>query len=186
MWKTLVLLASTGLVCLALLGCTGDPSNEMLAPVPGELTPDRLASKSKTTSIRITVPAQMGLNPALVPPVSTLRWAAERTKWVRWILVSTVDFDSDWEAAETYIRENPDAPEWSGWQRYKPRKNEGTYWQTPPLDFGPYVFAVQSEGPSGDTTDIVLGQTVVRLLVSNRTTEPGTGGDTPSRIKPLD
>ena len=159
-------------VCLSMLGCTEDPPTRMLAPGSDGLKADKLTKPTKVTSIRITIPRPTGLNPALLPPISTIQWVAERTKRVRWILLSTLDFDQSWVETEAYIRDNQDAPEWSEWHKYKPHKSEGTSWQTPPLDFGPYVFAVQARGPGHVVTDIALGQSMVRLLISNRMTGP--------------
>jgi hypothetical protein len=92
---------------------------------------------------------------------------------VRWILVDTDWHDGSWNETLDYIRNNPNAPEWSSWYFYDAPNDSGKFWTTPPLDFGQYVFAVH-----GKTIDGVVGEefdfirNARRLLVSPRTTGP--------------
>ncbi|UCH83080.1 MAG: hypothetical protein JSW50_11480 [Candidatus Latescibacterota bacterium] len=159
-------------VCLFVIGCTEEPPDELLTPDLGGVSASRMAKPDKLPSVYITLPLPTGLNPALVPPVFYVLWEAQRTKSVRWILINAADFNDSWLEAEEYIRNNPDAPEWSEWTRYKPKKDQGDAYYPPPQDFGRYVFAVQAKSPPGDTTDIIRGVNMARLLVSQRTTGP--------------
>jgi len=101
----------------------------------------------------ITVPAVSGLNPVNVPPITTFRWGtwsghADPAEYRR-ILVSTTGFGGSFSATEDYIRNNRGAPEWSSWMEYSP-PDVGTYWTTPPMSAGYYVFAVQGRDASGE------------------------------------
>ncbi len=165
-------LITIAVACLTVIGCTEDPPDNILIPDLDALNAEKLAKPEKMPSVQITLPVPTGLNPALVPPVFHVDWTAEKTKYVRWILVSTAAFGDSWLATEEYIRNNADAPEWSEWTKYKPNKDEGEAYYPPPQDFGPYVFAVQAMSPPGDVTDIVRGVNMARLLVSQRTTGP--------------
>lgn len=158
--------------CIAFSGCGEEPPEDFLAPDTGGLMEAGMVKLEKQPTVVITLPRPTGLNPALVPPIFHVDWRAEKTKYVRWILLSTLDFGGSWTATEDYIRSNPDAPEWSDWIKYKPKKNEGTSYYPPPQDFGQYVFAVQAKNPQGDATDIVFGKNMVRLLVSRHSTGP--------------
>jgi hypothetical protein len=57
-------------------------------------------------------------------------------------------FGGIWSMAIQYIRNVPDAPEWSPWQPYDP-PGAGTSWTTPPMEYGPFVFAVQGRDSAG-------------------------------------
>ncbi|NIO29265.1 MAG: hypothetical protein GTO29_12015 [Candidatus Latescibacteria bacterium] len=132
--------------------------------------------EDQTTFLEVTIPVYSGLNPALVPPITTIRWqtihGAQHPDSVQWMMISTKPFDDSWNETLEYIRTNPDAPEWSPWHPYDPANDIGTSWTTPPQDFGAYVFAVH--GKKGD----IVGQefdwvrNVRRIIVSRRTTGP--------------
>ncbi|UCG52273.1 MAG: hypothetical protein JSW58_01580, partial [Candidatus Latescibacterota bacterium] len=114
--------------------------------------------------VDVTVPANTGRYPARVPPITTFRWVGEDyigeltetqdPAAVRWILLSTVPFGESSDDALQYIRDNPDAPEWSEWRDYDAPDGSGTSWATPPLDFGTYVFAVQVVDEAGAVSPV--------------------------------
>jgi len=117
-----------------------------------------------------------------LPPVTTLRWTAtdyidnidtkQDPDSVRRILVNAADFNDDTDTALAYIRENPDAPEWSAWIDYKAPGDEGTSWSPPPLAPGMYVFAVQALDEAGAVTPVFDGEKNVRII---QITDEGTG-----------
>ncbi|MEE9269671.1 MAG: hypothetical protein V3V49_05350, partial [Candidatus Krumholzibacteria bacterium] len=73
--------------------------------------------------VTVLTPLSVGLTIALVPPIPTFRWVAQdfigdRTQTqdpdsVRSILIGTGMFGGDWNAAMAFIRDNPDAPDWT-------------------------------------------------------------------------
>jgi len=150
--------------------------------------PTHISFTSRTLSpiIEVTVPRQVGLNAALVPPITTFQWSAkdfisteveeQEPDSVRWIVVSTIPFrgaGDEWAATLKYIRENPDAPEWSDWHYYKAPNDSGKSWTSPPLDLGPYMFAVQAQDEAGAVTPVFdEASNVRRLLISTRSTGP--------------
>lgn len=175
-----VLLVTVALACLTVLGCTEDPPRGILAPDADGVSAGKTAAGGKpdmTPVVRITLPLPRA-NPAVVPPVFHVDWAASdaksaRTKSVRWIIVNTERFGGSYAATEEYIRSNPDAPEWFEWVRYNPRLDQGTSYSPPPMDSGTsHVFAVQACSPSGDVTELVNGENTVRLAVADYATGP--------------
>jgi hypothetical protein len=126
--------------------------------------------------LEITIPFANGLNPAARTPVATYEWrtlpGSPDPVEVRWIMVPTVEHNNDFNETEDYIRNNPDAPEWSPWTPYSP-PSTGTSWTSPPLDLGLYVFAVQGKDGSGVVGgDFTLDRNMRRVLISNRSTGP--------------
>jgi hypothetical protein len=116
-----------------------------------------------------------------VPAIATYRWTArdfvnsdieiQDPDSVRYILVA-VD-GSDYEEGMDYIRENPNAPEWSEWKNYRARNDSGKFWTTPPTDFGTYVFAVQAKDEAGAVTPVFdPKENVRRVRVSPRSSGP--------------
>jgi len=134
------------------------------------------ASVAFAQFIEITLPVETGLDPALVPPITTYRWetaaGSSDPDSVRWIVVLRDESDT-WEQAEDYIRNNPDAPEWSDWHYYRAPDDSGKFWVTPPMDFGYYVFAVHGKDADGNVGTVFdLTSNMRRMLVSTRTTGP--------------
>jgi hypothetical protein len=133
--------------------------------------------------IDVRIPTYNGFNPALVPPISKFTWDAKdyldnvrvsmEPDSVRWILVPRLQDDLDWQATLKYIRQNPNAPEWSEWVDYRAPLEAGKSWTTPPLDFGGYMFAVQAKDEAGAVTPVFdERRNVRRIQVSRRTTGP--------------
>jgi len=125
----------------------------------------------------------VGTNPSLVPPISTFRWLGkdfisnerqvQDPDSVRWIMVSTGAFGDSWLNTLTYIRTNPDAPEWSDWHFYRAPGDTGKTWTTRPLEFGAYIFAVQVKDEAGAVSAVFdEARNVRRILVSQRVTGP--------------
>lgn len=131
--------------------------------------------------VTILVPRSAGLTPALVPSITTYSWSARdfvnteqeilEPDSVRYILRSVEG--NDFIGAIDYIRQHPHAPEWSDWLFYRAPNDAGKSWTTPPIDYGPYVFAVQAMDEAGAVTP-VFDETynVRRVRVSNRSTGP--------------
>ncbi len=142
--------------------------------------------------LEITIPLQNGLNPATRPPVATYQWqtiaGSPDPAEVRWMMISAIPFNDNYHQTEEYIRNNPDAPEWSSWQTYAPPA--GTSWTSPPMDFGRYVFAVQGRDGSGNAElDFSLDRNIRRVMVATRSTGPyfkvkGTGIDSVITTQP--
>ena len=121
-------------------------------------------------SLYVTVPAASGFNETWVPPITTYRWTTigghPNPAEVRQILVNTAGFEGDWAATQDYIRNNPNAPEWSPWQSYSP-PSTGTYWTTPWQPGGYYVFAVQGRDELGNEEpnfDLLLNMRRIRVI----------------------
>lgn len=100
-------------------------------------------------------PACRRAQPGLRTPITTYQWqtlsGVPDPAEFRFILLAGNEIlADDYPTIEDYIRNNPDAPQWSPWQAYGPST---TSWTTPPLDFGPYVFAVQGRDADGNRCD---------------------------------
>jgi len=116
--------------------------------------------------------------------VSAQRWPDATYEWqtapgsadpaeVRWIMVNRADHGDDYAQAEEYIRNNPDAPEWSPWQTYAP-PTTGTSWTSSNLDWGHHVFAVHGRDINGNTdTEFVWWRNLKRITITPNTTGPG-------------
>jgi len=120
---------------------------------------------------------------AQVPSVTTFQWTGkdfvsttaqeQEPDSVRHILVGTAKFQQNFEFTEEYIRTHPDAEEWSDWEYYRAPGDTGKFWTTPPLDFGPYVFAVQVKDEAGAVSPVFdLNKNMRRVRVSTRSTGP--------------
>jgi hypothetical protein len=140
-------------------------------------------ARTLSPEIDVRIPTYNGFNPALVPPISKFTWDAKdyvddvRTSQepdsVRWILMPRLEGDVNWQKTLTYIRQNPNAPEWSEWVDYRAPLEAGKSWTTPPLDFGGYMFAVQAKDEAGAVTPVFdERRNVRRIQVSQRTTGP--------------
>jgi len=144
-----------------------------------------LSSATQVHYLEITIPLQIGLNPAMRPPVATYEWqtiaGSPDPAEYRWMMISAIPFNNNYHQTEEYIRNNPDAPEWSSWQTYAPPI--GTFWTSPVMDYGRYVFAVQGRDGGGIAeTDFSLDRNIRRIMVATRLTGPyfkvkGTGID---------
>jgi hypothetical protein len=98
---------------------------------------------------------------------------SQEPDFVRWILVPRFEGDYNWHKTLTYIRQNPDAPEWSEWVDYQAPDDAGKSWTTPPLDFGGYMFAVQAKDEAGAVTPVFDERRNVRKIqVGRRPTGP--------------
>ncbi|MCK4774307.1 MAG: hypothetical protein KAT30_05960, partial [Candidatus Krumholzibacteria bacterium] len=137
-------------------------------------------SSTISPEVYISTPRRTGVSPATMPPVITFEWIArdmdsekEEPDSVRWILLNTLPFNHDWFATRDYIRNNPDAPEWSGWHYYDSRADSGRSWTTDPLAFGDYVFAAQAKDEAGAVTPVFdLAQNLRRVFVMDISSGP--------------
>ena len=136
---------------------------------------------SPTVFVKIPIPS--GLRAAEVPPITTFQWTAtdyvgtitqvQDPDSVRHILVPTAQFNNQWDATLQYIRENPDAEEWSDWQYYRAPDDSGKFWTSRPLDFGRYYFAAQAKDEAGAVSPVFdLAKNVRRVLVGPRQAGP--------------
>jgi len=132
-------------------------------------------------SVRVTVPNQFGLTPALIPSIATYRWEAvdfinstvEVTipDSVRYVLhaIEGNDFDGGFR----WLHENIDDPTWSDWLYYSAPNDSGKFWTTPPVDFGTYVFGIQAKDEAGAVTPVFdEAANARRIRVSRRSTGP--------------
>jgi hypothetical protein len=126
--------------------------------------------------LEITNPPHFGLTPSDVSPVYTYEWrtlagSADPAE-MRLIFLSTQPFNSSYAATLAYIRQTPDAPEWSPWMPYSP-PNVGTSWTSPPMEFGGYVLAVQGRDAMGVVEpEIDETRNAVRLRIAMRVNGP--------------
>ncbi|MCZ6765294.1 MAG: hypothetical protein O7D32_00035, partial [bacterium] len=73
--------------------------------------------------LEVTLPTQIGLNPALRAPIATYEWQTlpgnPDPVEMRRMMLDTTPFGfgggDEWLNALDYIRDNPDAPEWTEW-----------------------------------------------------------------------
>jgi hypothetical protein len=148
----------------------------MIPPVMFAICPFEASAQTPFRFLEVTVPHRTGLNPAVRTPVATYEWqtlpGSPDPVEVRSIMVPVVEHNSSWNQTEDYVRNNPDAPEWSAWHPYAP-PSTGTSWTSPPMDLGPYVFAVQGrDADSNSGGDFDLDWNMRRISVSNRITGP--------------
>ena len=141
-------------------------------------------SQTLSPIVDVTVPTTSAFNPADVPPISTFQWVArdyvnslreaQEPDSVRHILVSIKQFNGSWGAALDYIRNTPDAPEWSEWKYYKAAGDSGKFWTTPALELkNSFLFAVQAKDEAGAVTPVFdEDRNVRRISVSERSTGP--------------
>jgi hypothetical protein len=138
-------------------------------------------SSTVSPEVYISTPRRTGVSPAIMPSVITFEWIArdsdsekQEPDSVRWILLNTLRFESDWSLARDYIRDNPNAPEWSNWHFYNSRLDSGRSWTTEPaLAFGDYVFAGQAKDEAGAVTPVFdLDWNVRRVFVTDVTAGP--------------
>jgi hypothetical protein len=131
-------------------------------------------ARTLSPTVDITMPPYLGFEPARMPVISTFRWTAtdyiddittkQEPDSIRTILVNRSLFDDDWGKTIEYIRENPDAPEWSVWRDYQAPFDEGKSWTTPPLDRGMYIFAAQAKDEAGAVTPVFDERRNVRRI----------------------
>jgi hypothetical protein len=126
--------------------------------------------------VEITSPLAFELTPADVPSVWTYEWktvdGSEDPAEVRFVLLSTRNFNNSYFATIQYLRSYPDAPEWSPWTTYLP-PDIGTAWTSPPMDFGQYVFAVQGRDANGVAEPLLEEpRNVRRVRIAPRQTGP--------------
>ena len=129
-----------------------------------------------TPVVEILIPDPDGLNPGLVPPISQFTFvasdpdnAAENLS-VRWAMVDTREFDENWVATIDYLRKDPSVlslygkttadaeAEWSAWVPYQSDAPGALGYMAismGPLDYGPYIFAVQTRDPCGGFMEVL-------------------------------
>ena len=147
-------------------------------------------SRTISPEVRITTPdAPLGITPADIPPISTMKWTAtdfvddEFTKQepesVQWALISTTLHGGDYASAIQYLRTPASAPDWYPWSWYRAPQDSGKSWTTPPLEFGNYVFAIRAKDEAGAVTAVLneplvagLPFNVRRLKVAARNSGP--------------
>ncbi len=137
--------------------------------------------------VDIQVPLNRGVQPALVPPISTFRWTAQDKiqdefsvqdpESVQWALVNTIRFagvGDRFAAALDYLNDDSaSADEWSKWVWYGAPQDSGKFWTTPPMPFGDYMFAIRAKDEAGAVTPILDERyNARRVTVSRRSTGP--------------
>lgn len=133
--------------------------------------------------VDILVPRKVGAQPSQTSPITTIKWIGkdfvsselevQDPDSVRWIMVSTAGFDDSWANTIGYIRQHPQAPEWTPWRFYRAPGDSGKSWTTRALDFGAYVFAIQVKDEAGAVSPVFdEDRNLRRMLVSQRLTGP--------------
>lgn len=166
-------------------------------------------SKNLSPVISVTVPRPYGTTSLPVPPVITFRWVGldftgieDETvdpDSVRSILVHTKPFGGSPETTLQYIRDHPQAPEWTDWIAYNAPGDSGRFWRpSAPLSYGTYVFVVQAKDGAGAISpvyDIDKNVRFIRvndkftgpvLLVSNKFMNSVSTTTTETRVTVLD
>jgi len=138
-------------------------------------------ARTLSPEVSIQVPKRNGLNPALVPSITTFRWTAQDyvdnllspqdPDSVQWALVPA---DIGYSQTIDWLRTSPDAESaWKPWVSYKAPQDAGKFWTTNPLDLGPYVFAVRAKDEAGAVTPVLDEiYNVRRVRVSRRSSGP--------------
>jgi hypothetical protein len=138
-------------------------------------------SRTLSPEVTIQVPRRSGLNPALVPAITTFRWVAQDyvdnlltpqdPDSVQWALVSA---GAGYTQTIDWLRTSPDAAAaWGPWVDYKAPEDKGRFWTTNPLDLGPYVFAIRAKDEAGAVTPVLDElYNVRRVRVSRRSSGP--------------
>jgi hypothetical protein len=140
-------------------------------------------ARTLSPTVFVDVPRATGLNPALVPPITTFSWTGkdyvsniqqvQEPDSSRHILLSTKGFGEDWDATLLYIQTTPDDDRWSDWDYYRQPGDTGKFWTSPPLDLGPYIFAIQVKDEAGAVSPVFdLASNTRRVLVGQRATGP--------------
>jgi hypothetical protein len=135
-----------------------------------------LQTSAQPQFLEIVDPPSCSLNPSQVSSVYTYRWqtvagSADPSE-VRFIILNVQDFGGSYLQTLAYIRNSPDAPEWSSWMPYAP-PDVGTSWVSTPLDLGAYLLAVQGRDAMGVVEPTIdEGRNAIRLRNSIRTTGP--------------
>lgn len=132
-------------------------------------------SSAQAQLLEITDPS-CSISPNSVTPVYTYRWrtveGSQDPSEMRFIILNTHVFGDSYNQTLSYIRSNPDAPEWSAWTPYAP-PDVGTSWTSAPLDYGSYVLAVQGRDAQGVADPAIdEGRNAVRLRIAQRVTGP--------------
>jgi len=134
--------------------------------------------------VNIEIPKAGGGVITIVPPVITFRWSArdfvgnrdeaQDPDAVRSIMVNTARFGGRTDLAMDYIRDNPDAEEWTKWYHYNAPGDSGRFWRSSqPLAFGSYMFAVQVKDEVGAISPVFDPSRNMRLVrVDSRITGP--------------
>ncbi|MCH7549624.1 MAG: hypothetical protein IH969_08855, partial [Candidatus Krumholzibacteriota bacterium] len=114
---------------------------------------------------------------------------------VQWALTDTRLLEEDWQATIDFLRKVPSAlqryediklqngeivdgaadsdAQWSPWTYYRAPEDTGKFWTTPPVDVGPYVFAIRAKDEAGAVTPVLdEDENVRRVRVSTRSTGP--------------
>lgn len=141
-------------------------------------------SRTISPEVRITTPrAELGITPADMPPISTIVWTAvdyvddlltkQDPESVQFAMVSTANYGQSYANTITYLRNNPNAPDWMPWVWYRAPLDSGKSWTTPPLEFGDYVFAIRAKDEAGAVTPVLAEPVNVRRLkVASRISGP--------------
>lgn len=138
-------------------------------------------ARTLSPEVNIQIPRQAGLNPALVPPIATFRWTARdfvddmvTIQDPDSVQVAVVKADAGYTATINWMRTDPAAEdEWGPWMYYRAPNDSGKFYTTPPLDLGPYIFAIRAKDEAGAITPVLdEAHNVRRLRVSQRATGP--------------
>jgi len=130
-------------------------------------------SKNLSPVVDLLTPVAAGSDSVVVPPIMTFQWngtdfiqsVAEVDDPVasRWILLGVDTTGGTYDLALDYIRNNPDAPEWTDWKDYTLVR----YYINPDsLAAGPHVFAVQVRDEAGAISESIdLNRNARKLMV---------------------
>lgn len=140
-------------------------------------------SRTLSPTVFVDIPIASGFNPAQVPPITTFQWTGidyvaditqiQEPDSVRHILLPISEFNDSWSEALAYIRNNPDAEEWSEWKWYQAPDDSGKFWTSPHKPRGFYYFAVQVMDEAGAVSPVFdLDRNLRRLLIGPRSTGP--------------
>jgi hypothetical protein len=141
-------------------------------------------ARTLSPEVTIVTPRRaLGLTPSDVPPITTYEWTAvdyiddleftQAPDSVQWALESTRNHRDSFAETLEFLRTPASADVWHPWTYYRAPQDSGTFWTTPPMDFGNYVFAMRAKDEAGAVTPVLDEQkNARRIRVSTRTTGP--------------
>lgn len=137
-------------------------------------------SRNISPVVDISNPGGGAADTLAVGPTTFFQWAGVdyiddlsndvAPRFSRHALIGITSHGGTYDSALDYLRNTPDAPEWSAWVAYDAPDLSGRQWQTPALSDGRYVFAVQVRDEANATSMAIdTARNARRLFVSTAT-----------------
>ena len=142
------------------------------------------STRNLSPVVNITTPRSNGYFPVQVPPIITFHWTAQDfvgdrdetqdPHSVRSIFLEMQRFGGNIQDALEFIRDNPDADEWTDWINYDAPGDSGRFWRPPEaVPFAGFIFAVQVRDEVGAVSPVFDIDRNVRIVrIQDRITGP--------------